>query len=457
MKSDSNNISRRDFMKLAAFAAAGIGLGGCSTDGSDKTGKNTGAMTLRENPNTGDKVSVLGYGCMRLPTVTGQSAQKDNADIDQGEVNRQVDYALEHGVNYFDTSPRYCRGLSEAAMGKALARHPRGSYYIATKLSNFEESDMTAEASKAMFENSLKALQTDYIDYYLLHSVGNGGMDNFRRRYIDNGILDYCVELRRQGKVRNLGFSYHGDINVFNYLIDLHDKGEVHWDFVQIQLNYINWEHMAEPDQGVTAKDLYEALQSRGIPSVIMEPLLGGTLAKVPRGVAGMMAQRRRDDSPAAWAFRYAAKPGVLTVLSGMTYMDHIKENIATYSPLEPVTDEEDAFLMEMADMITANETVPCTACAYCMPCPYGIDIPGTFAHYNKCVNDDNIPRDTREPGYAQARRAYLIGYDHAVSPLRQADQCIGCGGCVSACPQSIDIPGQLKKIADYTEQLRQS
>lgn len=442
-------------MKLAALAAAGIGLGGCSRD-SGEGHKKTGEMTLRENPNTGDKVSVLGYGCMRLPTVTGQSAQKDNTDIDQDEVNRQVDYALEHGVNYFDTSPRYCRGLSEGAIGTALARHPRESYFIATKLSNFEESDMTSEGSKAMFENSLRELKTDYIDYYLLHSVGNGGMENFRRRYIDNGILDYCVELRRQGRVRNLGFSYHGDINVFNYLLGLHDSGEVHWDFVQIQLNYINWEHMAEPDQGVTAKDLYDALESRGIPVVIMEPLLGGTLAKVPRGVAGMMAQRRPDDSPASWAFRYAAKPGVLTVLSGMTYMDHIKENIATYSPLEPITDEEDAFLMDVADQITANETVPCTACAYCMPCPYGIDIPGTFAHYNKCVNDDNIPRDSREPGYARARRAYLIGYDRAVSPLRQADQCIGCGGCLSACPQSIDIPGQLKKIADYTEKLRQ-
>lgn len=457
MKQSNNNISRRNFMKLAAFATAGFTFGGCVGEESAEKKAQSGDMTLRKNPNTGDEVSILGFGCMRFPTVGGQSAQKDNSAIDQEEVNRQIDYALAHGVNYYDTSPRYCRGLSETALGIALARHPRDSYFIATKLSNFDEADQTAEASKAMFEKSLQTLKTDYIDYYLLHSVGNGGLSNFKRRYIDNGILDYCVELRRQGKVRNLGFSYHGDINVFKYLLELHDNGEIHWDFAQIQLNYINWEHSAEPNQGVDAEDLYNMLESRGIPIVIMEPLLGGSLAKVPRAVAGKMAQRRQDDTPAAWAFRYAAKPGVLTVLSGMTYMEHIKENIATYSPLEPITGEEDAFLMEMADLITANDTVPCTACAYCMPCPYGIDIPGTFAHYNKCVNDDNVPRDSREPGYDKARRAFLIGYDHSVTPLRQADQCIGCGGCVSACPQSINIPIQLKKIADYTERLRQN
>lgn len=459
-KTAISQLSRRSFLKVAAITSLGLATGACSTtdktsEGSAKRG--SGKMTLRSNPNTGDSVSILGFGCMRLPTVTGESAQKDNADIDQEAVNAQIDYALEHGVNYFDTSPRYCRGLSESALGTALARHPRESYYIATKLSNFDEADQTPEASKRMFENSLKYLQTDYIDYYLLHAVGGGGLDNLHRRYLDNGMLDFCIEQRKNGRIRNLGFSYHGDIEVFDYLLAMHDRGEVHWDFVQIQLNYINWEHPAEPAQNITAKYLYDELERRGIPAVIMEPLLGGALANVPAADATRMAQRRPEDSPAAWAFRFAAMPGVLTVLSGMTYMEHLKDNVATYSPLDPVTEEEHDFLMAVAKDIVENETIPCTACAYCMPCPYGVDIPGVFAHYNKCINDGNVSHDSRDPQYAAARRKFLAGYDRAVTPLRQADQCIACGACLSACPQSINIPLQLAHIADYTEQLKQN
>lgn len=458
----NNNISRRGFLKLASLVGLGIAAGACTGTqaGADRKTpgikRGTGAMTKRVNPSTGDSVSVLGYGCMRLPTVTGESAQKDMAEIDQEAVNAQIDYALEHGVNYFDTSPRYCRGLSEQTIGTALARHPRDSYFIATKLSNFDKADQTHEASVAMFENSLKYLRTDYIDYYLLHAVGGGGLENLHQRYIDNGMLDFCMEKRREGKIRNLGFSYHGDVAVFDHLLAMHDRGEAKWDFVQIQLNYINWEHAAQGD-GITAEYLYNELAKRNIPAVIMEPLLGGTLASVPVGVAAKMAQHRPDDNPAAWAFRFAALPGVLTVLSGMTYMEHVKDNIATYSPLDPVTPEEHDFLMAMAREITENDTVPCTACAYCMPCPYGLDIPGSFTHFNKCINEDRLPRDRRDPTYAAARRAYLVGYDRAVERLRQADMCIGCRACVSACPQTIDIPAQLKRVADYTEELRRN
>lgn len=459
MEKKDNNISRRRFLRhLGIGAVAGIATacGGKVVTESNKKKEPDGKMTYRVNHNTGDSVSVLGYGCMRLPTVAGA---KDDADpeIDQEAVNAQVDYALEHGVNYFDTSPAYCKGRSEHVMGIALARHPRDSYFIATKLSNFAPSTWPREESIAMFENSLKELQTDYIDYLLLHAVGQGSFEALNGRYIDNGILDYLKEKKEAGVIRNLGFSYHGDVKVFDHLLEMMDRGEVHWDFVQIQLNYIDWNNAQKINERNTdASYLYAELERRDIPVVIMEPLLGGRLASVSAPIATKMKQRRPDDSVASWAFRYAAtRPGILTVLSGMTYLDHLKENVATYSPLDPISDEENEFLEVVAQEILQNDTVPCTDCKYCMPCPYGVNIPAIFAHYNKCINDDNVARDTRDPHYDKARRAFLVGYDRAVPRLRQASRCIACGNCLSECPQSINIPARLHDIDRYVDRLK--
>lgn len=459
MEKKDNNISRRRFLRhLGIGAVAGIATacGGKAVTESNKKKEPDGKMTYRVNHNTGDSVSVLGYGCMRLPTVAGA---KDDADpeIDQEAVNAQVDYALEHGVNYFDTSPAYCKGRSEHVMGIALARHPRDSYFIATKLSNFAPSTWPREESIAMFENSLKELQTDYIDYLLLHAVGQGSFDALNSRYIDNGILDYLKEKKEAGVIRNLGFSYHGDVKVFDHLLEMMDRGEVHWDFVQIQLNYIDWNNAKKINERNTdASYLYAELERRDIPVVIMEPLLGGRLASVSAPIAAKMKQRRPDDSVASWAFRYAAtRPGILTVLSGMTYLDHLKENVATYSPLDPISDEENEFLEVVAQEILQNDTVPCTDCKYCMPCPYGVNIPAIFAHYNKCINDDNVARDIRDPHYYKARRAFLVGYDRAVPRLRQASRCIACGNCLSECPQSINIPARLHDIDRYVDRLK--
>lgn len=459
MEKKDNNISRRRFLRhLGIGAVAGIATacGGKVVTESNKKKEPDGKMTYRVNHNTGDSVSVLGYGCMRLPTVAGAKDDTD-PEIDQEAVNAQVDYALEHGVNYFDTSPAYCKGRSEHVMGIALARHPRDSYFIATKLSNFAPSTWPREESIAMFENSLKELQTDYIDYLLLHAVGQGSFDALNSRYIDNGILDYLKEKKEAGVIRNLGFSYHGDVKVFDHLLEMMDRGEVHWDFVQIQLNYIDWNNAKKINERNTdASYLYAELERRDIPVVIMEPLLGGRLASVSAPIAAKMKQRRPDDSVASWAFRYAAtRPGILTVLSGMTYLDHLKENVATYSPLDPISDEENEFLEVVAQEILQNDTVPCTDCKYCMPCPYGVNIPAIFAHYNKCINDDNVARDTRDPHYDKARRAFLVGYDRAVPRLRQASRCIACGNCLSECPQSINIPARLHDIDSYVDRLK--
>lgn len=434
---------------LAGGAAA---ISGCKNVSSTES---NGEMTCRVNPGTGDKVSLLGYGMMRLPQ-TGEAA---DAPVDQEMVNRQIDYALEHGINYFDTSPAYCEGLSEKATGDALKRYDRSSYFIATKISNFAPETWSREASIEMFENSLKELQTDYVDYLLLHAIGTGsGMKEFYSRFIDNGILDYLVEQKAAGRIRNLGFSYHGDVAVFDRALAWHDEGKYHWDFVQIELNYLDWEHAKQINpENTDAKYLYAELHKRHIPIVVMEPLLGGRLAKVPDFISTKLRQREPERSIASWAFRFAGTPeDVLCVLSGMTYMEHLIDNTRTFSPLVPISEEENRFLMGVASDIVDLKNIPCTGCRYCMPCPYGLNIPAIFAHYNKCINEGNFPNHgPKDPDYKRARRAFLIGYDRSVPKLRQASHCIACGQCVSHCPQRIAIPAQMRKIDKFVEKLK--
>lgn len=402
---------------------------------------------------------MLGYGCMRWPSAT--SPQKDGCPIDQLAVNDLIDYALARGVKYFDTAPVYGQGWSETVTGKALKRHPREKFFIATKMSG--TSDLSRDNMMAMYHRSFRNLQVDYIDFYLLHAIGGGGMELFNKRFIQNGMLDFLIEERSRGRIRHLGWSFHGDIEVFNRVLEMHDR--IHWDFVQIQLNYVDWRHASAYNadwqkamgDDTNAEYLYEELAERDIPVVVMEPLLGGRLASVTQNVLAQMKQKRREDSAAAWAFRFAGSfPKVLTVLSGMTYKEHLDDNLRTFSPLVPLSDEESKFLENVAESMKDSQNIPCTDCKYCMPCPYGIDIPGIFLHYNKCVNHGNISKSSLDVNYEKARRAFLIGYDRSVPKLRQADHCIGCGQCTSRCPQGISIPLQMRRIDDYVEKLKQ-
>lgn len=458
-------IDRRAFLQCLGMGTAAVSaaaLTGCDTKAKDDQPleqKETEAkdMTMRTTPTTGDKVSLLGFGMMRLPSKSGKSAREgEDEEIDQEMVNKMVDYALEHGVNYFDTSPAYCKGFSERATGIALKRHPRNKYFIATKLSNFAPESQTRENSIAMYHNSLKELQTDYIDYLLLHGIGMGGMEDYERRYVNNGVLDFLLQERKAGRIRNLGFSYHGDVKVFDYLLSRHD--EYKWDFVQIQMNYLDWKHAKEINPFNTdAEYLYDELKKRGIPAVIMEPLLGGRLSNVPDPIVARLKQREPERSVASWAFRFAGTyDGVLTVLSGMTRMEHLKDNLISYAPLKPLTDEELQFLQDTATEIVKYKTIPCNDCKYCMPCPYGIDIPAILLHYNKCISEGNMTDSTQDENYRKARRAFLVGYDRSVPKLRQANHCIGCGQCAPHCPQRIDIPKELHRIDAYVEQLKQ-
>ena len=453
------DISRRDFLKTAGAAGlAAAGLTACG-NGSGASSAETeadpaGQMTFRTSPTTGDRVSLLGFGMMRLPNLP--SGQEGNDEIDQETVNRMVDYAIAHGVNYFDTSPAYCQGLSERATGIALKRHPRESFYVATKLSNFNPGTWSREASIEMYRNSMKELQVDYIDYLLLHAVGQGGMQALHDRYLDNGILEFLLEERDAGRIRNLGFSYHGDVKVFDWLLSRHDH--YRWDFVQIQLNYLDWRFSkAINPRNTNAEYLYGELAKRNIPAIIMEPLLGGRLANVPDNIFTMLKEREPENSVASWAFRFAGSfPGVLTVLSGMTRMEHLQENVRTYSPLDALTETEFNFLQNVASLMMQFDSIPCNDCKYCMPCPYGIDIPGVLLHYNRCLNEGNIPASSQSENYRKARRAFLVGYDRSVPRLRQASHCIGCNQCSPHCPQGIDIPKELHRIDAFVEKLKQ-
>ena len=455
-------LTRRRFLKIFGGGALGTAavLAGCKSKSESKAVEEykeqveppVGKMTYRVNPKNHDKVSLLGYGMMRLPSKT-----ENQDDYDQEMINRQVDYAIEHGVNYFDTSPVYCQGKSEACTGIALNRHKREEYFIATKLSNFNPATQTREASIEMYQNSMKQLQVDYIDYYLLHAVG-GGMNEFNSRYVDNGMMDFLMAEREAGRIRNLGFSFHGYKEVFDEVLALNDK--YHWDFVQIELNYLDWDYANEINKSnVDASYLYGELKKKDIPAVIMEPLLGGRLANLSQYLAADLKSRAPERSVASWAFRYAGTPeGVLTVLSGMTYMEHLKDNLLSYCPLVPLTTPEQDYLQrEVAERIVGLENIPCNDCKYCMPCPYGIDIPAIFIHYNKCKNDGTLPRMKLDDEYYKLRRNYLIGYDRAVPKLRQADHCISCGQCEPHCPQSIHIPRELQKISQFVEDLKRN
>ena len=458
---NKNKVNRREFIKIVgistATATAAFTVGCDNTNSiSGRGGVANGAIpkgkiTRKKVKGTDEDISLLGYGCMRWPTL--KTPKKGENIINQDEVNRLVDYAIDHGVNYFDTAPVYTQGWSEEATGNALSRYPRDSYYLATKMSNFY--DYTKENSIAMYNSSLKKLQTNYFDYYLVHNVGKN-IEYFNARFIDNGVLDFLIEERKAGRIRKLGWSFHGKMEFFDEILALHDT--VHWDFVQIQLNYVDWRH-AEVlgNNNVSAEYLYAELEKRNIPAVVMEPLLGGRLSKVPDHIVERFKERDPNSSTASWAFRFAGTPPlVYTVLSGMTYMEHLQDNIRTYSPLVPITKEEEVFLQDTATLLANYPTIPCNDCQYCMPCPYGIDIPAMLLHYNKCVNEGNIPKSRTDANYSEARRAYLVGYDRSAIKLRQANRCIGCDKCNAHCPQGIDIPKELTRINKFVEQLKQ-
>ena len=444
MEKNCKDMSRRTFLRqLGMGAGAGLALMALepfhALAGNKRAATGENHMTYRVQHGSGKQISLLGFGMMRLPN-------------NQDEVDRLVDYAIEHGVNYFDTAPMYMGGQSEVLTGNTLARYPREKFFVATKMSNQNRRLWSADESKRMYEKSFERLRVDYIDYYLLHSIG-GGMESLKGRFLDNGILDFLLQERQAGRIKHLGFSYHGDVRDFDWLLDRQE--EYHWDFCQIQMNFLDWRHASMRGgrrSDADAEYLYNKCEKVGVQCVVMEPLRGGAFGRMDPELAERLKAVRPDDSTARWAFRWVGSyPNILTTLSGMNRMDHLEDNIKTFSPIDPCTPQENQLLADIADQMSGFPTIPCTTCAYCMPCPYGVDIPKNFAYYNEAVNQHILPLP--DPGAAnrqEQQQRFADGYKQALpDEATWAKKCQDCEECLSKCPQQIRIPNQMARIVE--------
>ena len=432
-------MSAGSALAMMAMEPLNVLAGNSAKPGQLRYNADENKMTYRVQHGSGEKISLLGFGMMRLPD-------------DQDKVDELVDYAIAHGVNYFDTAPMYMGGRSEVLTGNTLSRYPREKYHVATKMSNQNRRQWSFDDSKRMYETSMERLKVDYIDYYLLHSIG-GGMESLKGRFLDNGILDFLLKEREAGRIKHLGFSYHGDVRDFDWLLD-HNE-EYHWDFVQIQMNFLDWRH-ASMRQGwrhdADAEYLYDKLEKKGIQAVVMEPLRGGAFGRMATELSDQLKAVRPDDSTARWAFRWVGSyPNILTTLSGMNRMDHLIDNVETFSPLEACTESENALLAEIADQMSGFPTIPCTTCEYCMPCPYGVNIPGNFAYYNEAVNAHILPLpDKQASDYMSRKEQFAEGMRKALPDVAKwANQCTDCEACLPKCPQQIRIPNQMARIVE--------
>ena len=360
----------------------------------------------------GRKISKLGFGLMRLPKL-----RDGEETIDRDEAFRLIDLAIESGVNYFDTAYVYHGGDSEAFAKEALSRYPRESYCLATKLPGWvikEKGKHTPE----LFDEQLKKCGVDYFDFYLLHSVNRDVMAIFEK---DNSY-EYLKKQKEAGKIKNLGFSYHGDLEFF---IELLDKYE--WDFVQLQINYYDWE-------ATDAKSYYKALEDRNIPCIIMEPVRGGSLHTLNEE-AKKVFEDLGDASAASYALRYDLElPLVLTILSGMSTYEQVEDNIKTFNEGKPLTQEEKEAIQKANVLFRKNFAIPCTDCKYCVEtCPASVNIPACFNSFNQY----NKTRDKED---------FTKEYS-SIPEENRAHNCIECGACTKHCPQQIKIPEQLKKV----------
>ena len=364
-----------------------------------------------------DKVSILGFGCMRLPVL-----DNEHDKIDEAEATMQIRYAIDSGVNYIDTAFPYHSGTSEAFVGRALKDGYREKVFIATKSPSWlieSRNDLDK-----YLDLQLKNLQTEYIDFYLLHALNQKYWDNYQK----NDIFDFIEKALQSGKIRNIGFSFHDEFPVFEEIINAYN-----WDFCQIQLNYFDEEYQAG------LKGLHLAAK-KGIDVIVMEPLRGGRLAKAPVEIQTLWDSYPEKHSPAGWALRYLwDKAEVKLILSGMNNLDHIKDNVneAALAKENMLTVEEKDLIEKVKKIYKSRIKVDCTNCRYCMPCPHGVNIPANFAIYNNAsIFGDK--EDFKRQYFNQLKKEEL------------ADMCQQCGNCEPLCPQNIEIIKELENVAMF-------
>ncbi|EOS47017.1 hypothetical protein C810_01853 [Lachnospiraceae bacterium A2] len=366
------------------------------------------------------KLSALGMGAMRLPVLDG-----DDNRIDEAAAGEMVDYAMGQGVNYYDTAWGYHSGNSELAMGKALNRHPRESFYLATKFPGYDLSNMPKV--KEIFEKQLEKCQVSYFDFYLFHNVCEMNID----AYLDQsyGIYQYLMEQKENGRIRHLGFSAHGNLDVMKRFLEAYGKD---MEFCQIQLNYLDWTFQ-------DAKAKVELLREYNIPVWVMEPLRGGKIARLPEKEEAILKGLRPEEGIPAWAFRFLQSiPEVTVVLSGMSDMEQLKDNVRTFEKDLPLNEKEMETLLSVADGML-NGRLPCTACHYCTShCPQGLDIPSLLELYNE---------HSFTGGGFIAPMALM-----ATPKEKHPSACVGCRSCEAVCPQQIKISEVMK---DFAEKLK--
>ena len=366
------------------------------------------------------KLSALGFGAMRLPVIDG-----DDNRIDEPTAVEMVDYAYNHGINYFDTAWGYHGGNSERVLGHALARYPRESFYLADKFPGYDVSSFGKH--EQIFEEQLKRCGVDYFDFYLMHNVCELNIE----QYLDDerfGTLSYFIEQVRAGRIKHLGFSAHGNFETFMRFLEAY--GDV-VEFAQIQLNYMDWEF-----QNARAK--VEALQERGLAIMVMEPLRGGILVGIDEERMAPLRALRPETNDVEWAFSFLGSiDGMGTILSGMSNMDQLRENIALFDHDLALSEEEQGVLLELGRKLASAKGVPCTACHYCTShCPKDLDIPRLLELYNEHLSRPDF--------------AFIAPMALGAMPMeKHPSACIGCGSCADVCPQQIDIPGALAHFAE--------
>jgi predicted aldo/keto reductase-like oxidoreductase len=378
-----------------------------------------GNMAARKYRDSNEHISLLGFGGIRLPTISDAVRE-----IDMGKFQEMVDYAIAHGVNYFDTAYYYHNGTSEICFGEALAKYPRDKFNLATKMPL--DAISSEKDVEYIFHDQLRKCKVDFFDFYLLHNINRRSMTVVEKYH----IYDFLKEKQQQNLIRHLGFSFHDTPSILSEALDRYAV-----DFVQIQLNYMDWELQ-------NAEQQYQILKDRNIPITVMEPVRGGMLAMLCGKSREIFHDADPSVSVASWALRYSASfPEVLTVLSGMSDINQLKDNIKTFENFKPLDDPEYAVIENALAVYRKLLIIPCTACRYCMDCPRGVDIPGVFGVYNNCSQQGKYRIRALQDFFF---RYGILGTD------KQAHLCIQCKKCTSKCPQHIDIPHWMGTIDKF-------